>query len=54
MLQDEVPESPEIHFEPVVQLKPVEVKTLEEEEDVLLMLWVDREGSVYDTTSLHV
>ena len=36
--QDEVPDSPEIHFEPVVQLKPVETKTLEEEEEVLLVL----------------
>ncbi|KAK7487906.1 hypothetical protein BaRGS_00020807 [Batillaria attramentaria] len=36
--KDEVPESPEVHFEPVVQLKPVEIKTLEEEEEVLLKL----------------
>ncbi|KAK7088610.1 ran-specific GTPase-activating protein-like [Littorina saxatilis] len=36
--KEEVPESPEIHFEPVVQLKPVEIKTLEEDEHVLLTL----------------
>lgn len=36
--KDEVPESPDVHFEPVVQLKPVEIKTLEEEEGVLLKL----------------
>lgn len=36
--KEETPESPEIHFEPVVQLKPVETKTLEEDEDILLQL----------------
>lgn len=36
--KDEVVESPEIHFEPVVQLNPVEVKTLEEDEDILLQV----------------
>ncbi|KAL8599978.1 Ran-specific GTPase-activating protein [Nucella lapillus] len=36
--KEEAPESPEIHFEPVVQLKPVETKTLEEDENILLQL----------------
>jgi Ran-binding protein 1 len=36
--QEDVVESPEVHFEPVVQLTPVEVKTNEEDEDVLLQL----------------
>lgn len=36
--KEEVVESPEIHFEPVVQLPSVEVRTLEEDEDVLLQL----------------
>ncbi|XP_025089393.1 ran-specific GTPase-activating protein-like [Pomacea canaliculata] len=36
--KDEVPESPEIHFEPIVKLNPVEIKTLEENEEVLLKL----------------
>lgn len=38
VLKDEVPESPEIHFEPIVKLNPVEIKTLEENEEVLLKL----------------
>lgn len=32
---DEAPESPDVHFEPLVQLEKVEVKTNEEEEEVL-------------------
>ncbi|XP_076453262.1 ran-specific GTPase-activating protein-like [Babylonia areolata] len=36
--KEEAPESPDIHFEPVVQLNPVETKTLEEEENILLLL----------------
>uniref|UniRef100_A0A0B7AZ02 RanBD1 domain-containing protein n=1 Tax=Arion vulgaris TaxID=1028688 RepID=A0A0B7AZ02_9EUPU len=36
--QECVPESPEVHFEPIVKLSLVETKTLEEEEDVLLSL----------------
>ncbi|PVD31421.1 hypothetical protein C0Q70_06833 [Pomacea canaliculata] len=38
VIDDEVPESPEIHFEPIVKLNPVEIKTLEENEEVLLKL----------------
>ncbi|KAG5368177.1 Ran-specific GTPase-activating protein 1 [Yarrowia sp. C11] len=33
--EDEAPESPDVHFEPIVQLEKVEIKTEEEEEDVL-------------------
>ncbi|CAG5116398.1 unnamed protein product [Candidula unifasciata] len=33
-----VPESPEVHFEPIVKLSLVETKTMEEDEDVLLNL----------------
>lgn len=33
--EDEAPESPDVHFEPLVQLEKVEVKTNEEEEEVL-------------------
>ncbi|KAL0093015.1 RanBP1 domain-containing protein [Phycomyces blakesleeanus] len=33
--QEEVEESPDIHFEPVIKLEVVEVKTMEEDEDVL-------------------
>ena len=36
--KEDAPDSPEIHFEPVVQLQPVEIKTLEEDEDILLCL----------------
>jgi Ran-binding protein 1 len=36
--QEFVPESPEIHFEPIVKLSLVEIKTMEEDEDVLLSL----------------
>jgi len=32
-LQEEVVESPDVHFEPIVKLPPVEVKTLEENEE---------------------
>ncbi|KAI9010475.1 hypothetical protein CLU79DRAFT_839607 [Phycomyces nitens] len=33
--QDEVEESPDIHFEPVVKLEIVNIKTMEEDEDVI-------------------
>ncbi|BFZ18708.1 hypothetical protein BsWGS_21747 [Bradybaena similaris] len=33
-----VPESPDVHFEPIVKLSLVETKTMEEDEDVLLNL----------------
>lgn len=36
-LQEEV-ESPDVHFEPIVQLKPVEVVTMEEDEDEMICL----------------
>jgi len=36
--QDSAPESPDIHFEPIVKLPMVETKTLEEDEDILLCL----------------
>ena len=32
---DDAPESPDIHFEPVVHLEKVDVKTMEEDEEVL-------------------
>lgn len=32
---DESPESPDVHFEPIVHLEKVDVKTLEEDEEVL-------------------
>ena len=32
-LQEEVVESPEVHFEPIVKLAPVAVKTMEENEE---------------------
>ena len=38
LFQDEVPESPDIHFEPLVNLPPVTLKTLEEEEEELIKL----------------
>ena len=37
-LQQEEVESPEIHFEPVIKLPEVEVKSLEEEEEDILKL----------------
>lgn len=33
--EDESPESPDVHFEPIVHLEKVDVKTLEEDEEVL-------------------
>lgn len=33
--EEESPESPDVHFEPIVHLEKVEVKTLEEDEEVL-------------------
>ncbi|CAL1547823.1 unnamed protein product [Lymnaea stagnalis] len=36
--EEHEPESPEIHFEPIVKLSLVEIKTMEEDEDVLLSL----------------
>lgn len=35
---DDAPASPEIHFEPIVNLPKVEVKSLEENEEALLKL----------------
>lgn len=32
--EDEAPDSPDVHFEPIVQLEKVDVKTNEEQEDV--------------------
>lgn len=36
--KEEVVESPDIHFEPIVSLPPVEIKTLEEDEDVIFKM----------------
>ncbi|KAI8384453.1 RanBP1 domain-containing protein [Radiomyces spectabilis] len=36
--QEEVEESPDVHFEPVVTLEKVDVKTFEEDEDVLFKM----------------
>lgn len=36
--KEEVPESPDIYFEPLVNLPPVEIKTLEEDEEELIKL----------------
>ncbi len=36
--QEEVVESPDPHFEPVVKLAPVEIKTLEENEEELFKM----------------
>ncbi|CAM0142383.1 Ran GTPase binding protein Sbp1 [Umbelopsis sp. WA50703] len=36
--QEEVEASPDVHFEPVVKLEEVQVKTFEEEEDVLFKM----------------
>ncbi|KAI9269181.1 RanBP1 domain-containing protein [Phascolomyces articulosus] len=36
--QEEVEASPDVHFEPVVKLEAVEVKTFEEDEDVLFKM----------------
>lgn len=33
--EDESPESPDVHFEPIVHLEKVDVKTFEEDEEVL-------------------
>ncbi|CUS22653.1 LAQU0S06e02894g1_1 [Lachancea quebecensis] len=33
--EEEAPDSPDVHFEPVVTLEKVDVKTMEEDEDVL-------------------
>ncbi|ANB12161.1 Yrb1p [Sugiyamaella lignohabitans] len=33
--EDEAPESPDVHFEPVIKMEKVEVKTNEEEEEVV-------------------
>lgn len=40
MLQEEVVESPEIHFEPVVRLPEVDVKSLEEDEAEIFKMYV--------------
>ncbi|OMH85166.1 Ran-specific GTPase-activating protein 1 [Zancudomyces culisetae] len=36
--EEEVVESPDVHFEPVIKLKEVEVKTLEEDEETLFKM----------------
>ena len=36
--QGDVPSSPDVHFEPVVKLPLVEVKTLEENEETLFSM----------------
>ena len=36
--QEEVEASPDVHFEPVVKLEAVEVKTFEEDENVLFKM----------------
>lgn len=36
--KDEAPESPDIHFEPIVKLAPVEVPTLEDDEEEIIKL----------------
>ncbi|CAG8486536.1 593_t:CDS:2 [Paraglomus brasilianum] len=36
--KEEAPESPEVEFEPVIKLSQVEIKTLEEDEDVLFKM----------------
>lgn len=38
-------ESPDVHFEPIVKLKPVEIKTLEEDEEELFKMY-DKTKSV--------
>lgn len=38
--QDEAIENPDPHFEPLVHLAPVHTKTLEEDEDEMLKLYV--------------
>jgi len=40
-MQEEVPESPEVEFEPVIKLNQVEIKTHEEDEDVLFKMYDD-------------
>lgn len=37
-VKEETPSSPDIHFEPIVKLAPIDIKTLEEDEDILLKL----------------
>lgn len=36
--KEEMPSSPDIHFEPIVKLATIETKTLEEDEDVIIKL----------------
>ena len=38
--QDEVVESPDVHFDPIVKLAPVETKTLEEDEEEVFKMYV--------------
>ena len=40
--EEEVVNNPDIHFEPIVKLEEVEVRTLEEDEDVEFKLYVLR------------
>ena len=39
-------ESPDVHFEPIVKLKPVEIRTLEEDEEELFKMYVVRADQV--------
>lgn len=41
IVQDEVIENPDPHFEPIIHLPPVQTKTHEEDEDEMLKLYVD-------------
>lgn len=38
ILQGEAPDSPDVHFEPVVTLSPVDIETLEDEEEEIIKL----------------
>ena len=38
-VQEEVVESPDVHFDPIVKLAPVETKTLEEDEEEVFKMW---------------
>lgn len=40
LLQDEAPESPDVHFEPVVQLEKADVKTHEESEEQTFKMYI--------------
>ena len=38
--QEDVVESPDVHFEPLVKLQPIETKTMEENEDEIFKMCV--------------